>query len=141
MTLLPDVEAARKVAEAAMVDVCVVYRDSEGSADDVLDDATGSLIPPASDQDEVYRGCCLLRTQNIQDRHEDEGGAILARKLQGARVPVSAAIAPGDVLLVLAARHDPQLVGRRAVVIDAEVRTFAVTRKLTLEDQVGAVIR
>lgn len=141
MTVLPDVQAARKVAEAAMVDVCVVYRDSEGSADDTLNVTTGSLAPPAGDQDEVYRGCCLLRTENIQARSEGEGGAILARKLQGARVPVTADVAPGDVLVVLAARHDPQLVDRRGVVIDAEVRTFAVTRKLTLEDQVGAVVR
>lgn len=142
MTLLPDVVAARVVAEAAMVDTCIVYRDAAGSADDVLNTTTGALAQPVGDQTTVYEGPCLLRTENIQARRDEEGGAYLARKLQGARLPVSAPVVVyGDILEVLTAAHDPQLVGRRGRVLDVEVNTFAVTRKLTLEDQTGAVVR
>lgn len=142
MTLLPNVTAARTVAEAAMVDTCIVYRDAAGSADDVLNTTTGELAQPVSDVATVYTGPCLLRTENIQARRDEEGGAYTARKLQAARVPVGApAMLFGDILEVLTAAHDPQLVGRRARVLDAEVNTFAVTRKLSLEDQSGAVVR
>ncbi len=142
MTLLPDVTGARKIAEAAMVDTCIVYRDAAGSADDTLDVLTGSLTQPIDDQTTVYQGPCLLRTENVQARRDDEGGATLGRRLHAARVPVSApAMILGDILEVLASAHDPLLVGRRARVLDAGVNTFAITRKLTLEDQAGQVVR
>lgn len=142
MVLLPDVQGARAVAEAAMVDTCIVYRDPQGSADDTFDAATGLLTQAGGDQSTVYTGPCMLRTANIQGRRDDEGGATLARKLQSARVPVSAPVMLfGDILVVLTSTNDPQLVGRRARVLDVVVNTFAVTRRLQLEDQSGAIVR
>jgi hypothetical protein len=142
MVLLPDIAAGRAIAEAAMVDTCVVYRDPEGSADDTFNATTGALTPPVGDQTTVYTGPCLLRTENIQARSGDEGGATVSRKLQGARVPVSAPpFLFGDLLVVTAAANDPQLVDRRARVLDVDVNSFAVTRKVSLEDQSGAVVR
>ncbi len=142
MVLLPDVAAGRAIAEAAMVDTCVVYRDAGGSADDTFNSTTGALTPPVGDQTIVYEGPCMLRTENVQARSTGEGGATVSRKLQGARLPVSAApVIFGDILEVLTAENDPQLVGRRARVIDSEVNTFAITRKVQLEDHSGAVVR
>ncbi len=142
MVLLPDVAAGRAIAEAAMVDTCVVYRDAGGSADDTFNAATGALTPPVGDQTIVYEGPCMLRTEQVQARHAGEGGATVSRKLQSARVPVdAAAMVYGDILEVLTAENDPQLVGRRARVIDSDVHTFAITRRLQLEDHSGAVVR
>lgn len=142
MPLLPNVGAARTIAEAAMVDTCIVYRDTEASADDTLDVTTGELTQPAGDTSTIYTGPCLLRTEHIQQRSDEEGGSYVARKLQAARVPVSAPpMVFGDLLVVTSAANDPQLVGRRGRVLDVEVNTFAVTRKVQLEDQSGAVVR
>ena len=142
MVLLPNVAAGRAIAEAAMVDTCVIYRDTAGSADDTFNATTGALTPPVNDQTIVYEGQCMLRTEHVQARQGGEGGATVSRKLQGARLPVDAApVIFGDILEVLTAENDPQLVGRRARVIDSEVNTFAVTRKVQLEDHSGAVVR
>lgn len=143
MALLPNVAAARALAESAMVDTCTITRDAQGSADDTLNDVTGELSQPTGDATTVYSGPCLLRTTAaLRARSEDEGGAVLQRRIQAARLPVSAAeVKLGDVLTVTAAAHDPQLVGRPYRVLDSEVNTFAVTRKVELEDLDGSVVR
>ncbi len=142
MTVLPDVERARALAESAMVDTCIVYRDQQGSADDTLNEVTGALTQPVGDQTTVYEGPCLLRTRDVQPSSDAEGGAQVGRRLQAARVPVTAPkMVAGDILEVLTSSHDPLLAGRRYLVVDITVNTFAVTRKLTLEDHPGQVVR
>lgn len=141
MALLPNVAAARTVAESAMVDTCQVFRDPEGTGDDTLDEDTGILTPAPTDDDPIYDGPCMLTTA-VRESTDGEGGALVYRRLKSARLPVSAPqLLYGDVLVVTVAANDPQLVGRRARVLDSEVNTFAVTRKLLLEDLAGSVVR
>jgi len=139
--MLPDITAARRVAEGAMVDTCQVFRDPEGSGDDVLDPDTGLLAPAAGEGDPIYDGPCLITTVAGVSTGE-EGEAQVYRRLRGARLPVSAVeLRYGDVLVVTHSVNDPGLIGRRARVLDSEAATFAVTRRLSLEDLSGAVVR
>ncbi|MFE7276878.1 DUF6093 family protein [Streptomyces sp. NPDC057623] len=132
-----DVEGARRVVGRVLDDKLEAWRDSASRTDDVLDDATGQLVPPAPDELLIWNGLGAVMPL---------GRPAVTRPLSGAFavepptteyqavLPVDAPeLRPDDVIRVAGSARpggprDPQLVGRRFRVSDEAVGTFSVVR-------------
>ncbi|MBC9724956.1 DUF6093 family protein [Streptomyces sp. TRM68367] len=132
-----DVDGARRVVGRILDDKLELWRDSAGRADDVLDESTGQLIPPAPDEVLVWDGLGAVMPW---------GRPAITKRLDGAVVheppttdyqavlPVQAPeLRPDDVVRVAGSvrpggPRDPQLVGKRFRVSDQHIGTYSVVR-------------
>lgn len=126
-----------------MLDRCRITRDEQGSGDDVLDRATFKLTPPSPDTTTVYEGPCMLGVE-VREREEAEGGGDTYRRRWRIRIPVSADLPLHNDVATMTEVHeqgDQSMVDREFKVITASGGTFAVTRKVTVEDLEHATVR
>lgn len=103
--LRPDLNAL------ILVDACEVWRDAEGTSDDVIDPVTGSIIPGV---DRV-----LVHTTNCGVKHvfrgviADEAGEPVEVGEYEVKFPGGIAdVKPGDAIKVTSSPHDPTMVGK-----------------------------
>lgn len=116
-----------------MDDTCVITHDASGPGDDVFDQDTGTLTPPAPDTVELYDGRCLIRRESV-GKVILEGGAYVGDRDYVARLPASTPEVPrGATLTVTSSRRDPQLVGKVFRVLEVSIGTFLIARRVTLE--------
>ncbi|GAA1919815.1 DUF6093 family protein [Streptantibioticus ferralitis] len=137
-----DVSGVRRVVGRILDDKVEVWRDSDGRADDVLDEATGQLVPPSPEEVLVWDGLGAVMPL---------GRPAITKPLDGsvsqappttdyqAVLPVDVpALRPDDVLRVAGSirpdgPRDPQLMGRRFRVSDANVGTYSVVRIVRIQ--------
>lgn len=120
--------------EKRMVDQCRITSDPEGAGDDVLDQATGELVPPASDTSTVYEGPCVVYLRPRAERTDEQGGATMTVQDYIGAIPL-AETAPriGDTFTVTDTR-DPRFVNRSFRIVEVLGGTYAVTRDLRLQE-------
>ncbi len=134
-----DVDGARRVVGRILDDKLEVWRDSGGRADDILDETTGKLVPPALAADEVlvWDGLGAVMPLGRPAITKPLGSAVAQEPPTTdyqAVLPVQAPeLRPDDVIRVAGSvrpggPRDPQLVGRRFRVSDANVGTYSVVR-------------
>lgn len=143
----PDLSFAREQVEALMDDTCVIFLDDEGTEDDVLDEVTGELQPPADDTANVYdettlgyedrplEGRCKVTPQgNDNPRYRNEAGEILSTRWYNGSIPWDSPLpVEGAILRVTSSRRDPELVDQEFRVREVVVSTFLVARRMVLE--------
>lgn len=129
-----------------MDDTCTIIRDSQGTADDVLNTVTGSLVPPAPDTVTVYDGAtlgdagrelggrCKVSAADPATDVRRQGGVDIFETAYNGSVPWDAPMpAIGDVLTITSSRRDPELVGQEFRVTAVGVSTFLISRRLRLD--------
>ncbi|MEU7640945.1 DUF6093 family protein [Streptomyces sp. NPDC039016] len=132
-----DVDGARRVVGRILDDKLEVWRDSGGRADDVLDETTGRLVPPAPDELLVWDGLGAVMPLGRPAITKPVDGAVSIEPPPTdyqAVLPVGVPVLrPDDVIRVAGSvrpggPRDPQLVGRRFRVSDEALGTFSVVR-------------
>ncbi|HEX9991350.1 MAG TPA: DUF6093 family protein [Acidimicrobiales bacterium] len=134
---MTDLADLRALVEAEMLDACTITRDREGVGDDVRNEETGALEPPAPDTTTVYTGPCLFvaASRTRQSRDEEQGGAAVYPVEYDCRIPLSAPVVErGDVVTVTAVGPDgdESLIDRPLVVVGVERVSKTVARRLSL---------
>lgn len=117
MTIVDNLAKARTKVEALLGDTVILERDRPGVADDILDVATGALVPPDPDRTRLWIGPAAV----LADREDGTYRVLL---------PLAAPLLEvGDEIVVSASGNDAQLVGRRVRVRGVpRGGTFAVVR-------------
>ncbi|MFF4051938.1 DUF6093 family protein [Streptomyces chartreusis] len=132
-----DVEGARRVVGRILDDKLEVWRDGAARLDDVLDESTGQLIPPAPDALLVWDGLGAVMPWGRPAITKPVGGAAIREPPTTdyqAVLPVQGPqLRPDDVVRVAGSvrpggPRDPQLVGRGFRVSDGHVGTYSVVR-------------
>ncbi|MEU3712216.1 DUF6093 family protein [Streptomyces catenulae] len=132
-----DVEGARRVVGRLLDDELEVWRDGAGRADDVLDESTGRLVPPAGDEVLVWAGLGAVMPLGRPALTPPLAGATVAQPPttdHQAVLPIAAPPLRRDDVVRVAGSvrpggpRDAALVGRRFRVADETVGTFTVVR-------------
>lgn len=132
-----DVDGLRRVVGRILDDKLEAWRDSGGRADDVLDEATGKLVPPAPDEVLIWDGLGAVMPLGRPAITKPLDGSVAPEPPTTdyqAVLPVQAPeLRPDDVIRVAGSvrpggPRDPQLVGRRFRVSDKSVGTYSVVR-------------
>ncbi|WP_158827682.1 DUF6093 family protein [Streptomyces sp. NRRL S-118] len=132
-----DVEGARRVVGRILDDKLEAWRDSAGRTDDVLDESTGRLVPPAPDEELVWGGLGAVMPLGRPAITQAVGGSVAVEPPTTdyqAVLPVEAPVLRRDDVIRVAGSvrpggpRDPQLVGRRFRVSNEAVGTYSVVR-------------
>lgn len=130
MTLNADeIAGMRTTVTAAMPDACTIKRHT---ADGTLNETTG--LYSASTVTTLYTGACRVRPENAADRSVEIGDSneILARYV--ATVPYdTASIDVNDFLTVTTSPFDGALVGEEFRIVEVQLGSWTLGRRLTLE--------
>ena len=118
-----DLSAAQEVIEDLLRDAGIVWRDPQGSDDDVLDEETGIWAPPDGDLDKIYEGPLKVGHTSEEGDPKDLVSLPLS----------SPTILKGDWVQITGAYRDPELVGKWFRVQDVQWSTYAVSRKLEVQ--------
>lgn len=94
-----------------LVDSCEIWRDVEGSLDDVTDPVTGSVTGPAPDATLVYNGQAGLRHVLHGMMLTESGAGVVVGEYE-VKVPAGTSVRPGDLLKFTATSHDALLLGK-----------------------------
>lgn len=113
MTL--PLDSARAFAATHLTDHCTVRRDSLGVHDDVLDLATGRLLPTAPVL--IYSGPCLVSRTGVGT--EVAGARVLERKGYRVRLPYAAEPPRRGDTLTIDSAADPTLAGKVLTVTES----------------------
>jgi len=126
----------RALAEALMLDTCVIRRPSDAAR--TWDETTGEWSPAAADV--VYSGRCKAQDARSVPRMAEVGhpyGLHVADVVSSPtlHLPVveSAAVVPGDVAEITAAVYDPALVGQMWRVYGPHAGSLKTARRLPCE--------
>lgn len=131
-----QLDRAREKLTALMGDTCRVIRDTDGTADDVLDPDTLILEPPDPDASTVYTGQCLVtpmgtgRTTGVESSIGDTIVVIGAYKVH---LPYDSPVVLRNDRVIILTSEDPQLVGLSLRVVEPERTSFLVQRVLLCE--------
>lgn len=138
-----DVDGARRAVERFLDDELLIWRDSGGRSDDLLDESTGVLVARMPDATLIWsgRGVVMPVGRASVLTPPVDGAAVVtpSRTDYQVVIPVTAPpLKPDDVVKVAgsaraAGPRDPQLIGRRFRVADATVGTFTVVRVVRLQ--------
>lgn len=135
--MLTDTQLAamRATAESTMTATCAIRTDPEGTGDDTLDQNTGQLTRPVGEPSTIYTGKCRVAPE-WQGQTDSEGRRIYTERNYSASIPWNAATPQvGSAFVVTASPNDPALVNRDMRVMTVEARTFAIERRMRLEDR------
>lgn len=133
----PNLERATAKVESLMQDTCKITRDVEGVYDGELDEDTGLIVQPGSDNATVYEGPCFVAPTGIGSEAGAEGQEV---RLPGYRtltcwIPKDAPqVLSNDCVEFLTSLRDPLLPGRKMTVVGVRYMTFAIGRRLDLTD-------
>lgn len=133
--LIYDVERAlpglRREAEGRMVDECIIRRPG---GPPVFDPNIGDYTDP--DETLVYEGRCEVQiSDGLTASTAEAGGTELTIRRLTLKIPV-AAPSPlvGDLVEIVACRHDASLAGAEFRVAAGHAKTFATARRLHVEE-------
>lgn len=120
---------------AQMVDACTVTRPAKPGQTPTLD-ADGNVTTSPSSR--VYTGPCLIGNAHIQrgmrvSLKPNLNDLDTALTMRGLKVPLDAALLPGDVVTVTATAFTPAMVGQRFEVLHEDDRTFTTYRSYMLK--------
>lgn len=133
----PNLDGAREAINRLLGDRCVIRFDADGRRDDVLNEDTGIMEPPAGDAPTIWAGPCKVRVDNSDV--VDEVGKRLDFSRYTVTLPWDAPVIPiGAEVEIIDSARDRQLVGMRASVRGVERKTFLVSRRLQVEEVRGA---
>lgn len=123
--------AGRREAEALMVDVCVVRRQTGKATDPV----TGRVVPVLAP---VYSGACKVQQTMAQSNTTVSGDYQFTLQNTRLDVPVSAGpLRVNDTVELTSSALDPQLVGRVYRVVELFHKTFATSQRTRVEEVTG----
>ncbi|MFK0279830.1 DUF6093 family protein [Streptomyces sp. NPDC090499] len=137
-----DVEGVRRVVGRILDDKLEAWRDSAGRTDEVLDETTGKLVPPAPDQELIWDGLGAVMPYGRPAITRPVGGSVAVEPPvteYQAVLPVDAPVLRRDDVIRVAGSvrakgpRDPHLVGRRFRVSDEAVGTYSVVRIVRVE--------
>jgi hypothetical protein len=122
--------AGRAAAEALMVDTCTIGTLEAAT----FDSGTGTFTPGTIDP--VYTGKCRVQVVDSLNAQEPRvGERQLTIQQLVLSVPTAAAgIEVGQVVELLTAALDPELVGRRFRVVGTHAKSHATARRLQCEE-------
>lgn len=128
--------------ESLMVDSCRIDRDWRGVKDDILDEDTLKLIPPANDLDVVYSGKCIMTALDRKELEYTNADEPLFRKMYRVLIPLEATdVRNGDLFTLIGSgpdeetgEHDQFLLGAQMRVQQVTGGTFRTCRHLRVED-------
>ncbi|MFI1830710.1 DUF6093 family protein [Streptomyces sp. NPDC020412] len=132
-----DVDGARRVVGRILDDKLEIWRDSGDRTDDHLDEETGQLVRPAADEVLIWNGLGAVMPLGRPAITTPLDGSIVQQPPTTdyqAVLPVDTPELRSDDVLRNAGSvrkdgpRDPQLVGRRFRVSDANVGTYSVIR-------------
>jgi len=130
----PDLSGAVTAVEELMDDTCTITRDAFGSDGEELDEDTLELATPDTPT-LIYSGPCFVTASNIGSTPVDRVGLHHTLTRFAGNIPIaSPEIEVGDVFTVTGSRRDAELVGRVFRVTEVVASTFAVMRKVRLEE-------
>lgn len=131
----PNLAFAKQQVEKLMDDTCRVYVTTKGP----FDANTGTLTEST---ETIYEGRCMVTTRNIQPAQVSEGGSSRAVVRYSVALPIDSAtdfrIDVGAWVTVTSSRRDPHLSGTIFRVLGEEKSTFALVRRLMLEERQDA---
>lgn len=115
-----------------MDDECEVWR--RVSPPEVLDTATGRLVPRGPDRAVVYNGPCYISLNGLRPLPGDTGERYGTTARYTAALPIASAdVLLGDRLTVISSRRDAALVGREFEVKNVNPTSWAVSRKVEMD--------
>jgi hypothetical protein len=128
MTATAALQAGRALAEALMLDTCVIERESGTTTDP----DTGDIVTTWAT---VYTGRAKVQTYEAQESNPDAGGSIRTSQRYTVHIPVgSYEPEVGDRITITAAATDPHIVGRKYRVAALLHKTLATAYRLGVED-------
>jgi hypothetical protein len=128
MDVAAVLERGRAMAEALMVDECVIRRRTGETT------GPGGVVTPTYDP--VYSGRCRLQQPATTAQEQESGEASLLMLRFELQVPMSVVgVQADDEVLMTTSAHDPDLVGREFLVRGLSHKTHAVMRRLQLEER------
>lgn len=135
-----DHRAGKDFIETFMIDRCVVTRDPQSVYDNVLDRATGKLVPPDNDNFPIYQGKCVVkRPRSDTAQPVVQAGQELGLRTYKVLLPWDESeVRLGDMITISRSR-DPFIQGKRMRILDADGGTHALYRTLFCTDLEGAL--
>ena len=127
MSMIDAVFAGRSAAEALMLDACTVHRPGEPFTDD---DGNVTQIPTL-----LYTGPCKIQQTLAQSSNPEAGGHQYTVQDTRWDAPVAAGVFEvDDVVTIVGAVLDPQLVGRVFRVTEPFHKTGATAQRTRVEE-------
>ena len=129
MSLAGVLESGRRAAENLMVDTCTIRRQSGESMDPV----TLQMVPT---YDTVYSGKCRVQINAVVGATMPEAGerVVVTQRIQ-VQIPMTVTgVEVDDQVVITAAAHDADLVGRAYRVRSEFAKTHATARRLECEE-------
>jgi hypothetical protein len=128
MTATAALQAGRALAEALMLDTCVIERESGTTTDP----DTGDIVTTWAT---VYTGRAKVQTYEAQESNPDAGGSIRTSQRYTVHIPVgSYEPEVGDRITIAVAATDPYIVGRKYRVAALLHKTLTTAYRLGVED-------
>jgi hypothetical protein len=129
MDVAAVLERGRAMAEALMVDECVIRR----RAGEATDDESGVVRPTYAT---VYAGPCRVQQPTATAQEQESGQAALLLVRFELQIPMSVVgVAADDEVRMTASVHDPDLVGRLFTVRGLAHKTHATSRRMQVEER------
>lgn len=118
----------RRVAEALMVDECLIRR----RTGETTDPHSGVITPTYAT---VYSGRCRVQQSTGTAQEEEAGEANILLVRFEVQIPMSVVgVQADDEVVITASAHDPDLVDREFLVRRLAHKTHAVMRRLQVEE-------
>jgi len=131
---------SRADAESLMLDTCTIGDPGDPVTDPDTGEVTTPLVvkypdPSWPDDHPRKHGPCKIQGLDPQELNPEAGGATLTVQRYRVDVPVGSFVpAVGDVVEVVTARLDPNLIGRRYRVVALLHKSFATAYRLAVEE-------
>lgn len=128
-----DVDAVlargRMMAEALMVDECVIRR----RTGETTDPESGEITPTYAD---VYSGRCRVQQTSAQAAQEDAGEDYQLLLRLEVHLPMSViGLEAGDEVAITSSVHDPDLPGRTFLIRDLAHKSHATARRVGVTER------
>lgn len=119
-----------RVADIVLVDTCDIWRDPEGSSDDVMDPETASY-QPTSDATKVHSNkACSVKWQLRGGAVGEGGQPIVISEYEVSFEQPFVDIENGDYIRMKTSVHDPRLIGKSIRVKEVLHGSLSVLKKV-----------
>lgn len=131
----PNLATAKTAVERLMDDTCTIIRPAT-TGEMLLSQETGELAASLGNpRIVIYEGICKVKLKS-SNRFTMGDSDEAKRRYEGSIVLEADPIQVGDLWEHTSARRDDQLVGRTFKVVEIVLSSFAISRKVTLEELV-----
>lgn len=128
-----------QVAELILVDLCTLWRDPEGTSDDVLNTATLSYAVPSDFVAVETDLACGVRWQMRGGYVGESGQPLVVTEYDVKFAQPFTNILIGDRVEITQCVHDPQLVGRNLKVVEVLHGSLSIFKKVRAQMRLEGV--